>query len=296
MARIHDMASEGHPSLAPHLPQTAAKSATDNPDLVKASHTYDKRVAKPGGGYNYIYAKDAHHHAKKEAHHRDMAKISYHDAPNSLTALEGLPEGTSFKEARSHHDEMSESHRQSKISFAGEHGGKVLGTTRRDGHEMTIEEHGEHPTKEGKTRISARTEIPHVHKTPHIVRYDQKVMVKDSHNTDTGMVTYTEHDPESHLIDTDQRLRDGGFRTSYTQDRRTPGKFEVTGSPILRAGGELPHTINDPHHGELKVLSHNSDSGKTIYSVGGKIPMAKSDFGIKYKTSIAQTYQGENNE
>jgi len=142
----------------------------------------------------------------------------------------------------------------------GSRGGKVVGHTS-SGKPIYAKKAGTHPHW-GKGAIDAETEKGHEHLAPEVVKHDGKAYVKASHNSDTGAVSYHEHDPDRHVIDSGTGRSFSNHREDHPHAKG--GLFVVSGQPKGR-GGDLPKVIDDPAHGKLSVRSHNSDTGKTHY-------------------------------
>lgn len=142
----------------------------------------------------------------------------------------------------------------------GSRGGNVVGHTS-SGKPIYASKVGVHPHWR-RSAISAKTEKGHEHLAPHVVKHGGKTYVKAGHNSDTGSVSYHEHDAERHVIDSNSGRSFANHREDHPYARG--GLFVVHGQPKGR-GGDLPEVINDPAHGKLSIRSHNSDTGKTHY-------------------------------
>ena len=170
----------------------------------------------------------------------------------------------------------------------GSRGGTIVGHTT-SGKPIYKQAGGDHPsythskTGEKLKAIHTTTEKGHEDKAPSMVRHEGKNYVKAGHNSDSGSVSYHEHDPGKHLIDPDKGTAIHATQLS-TRDSIAAGVggkmgnlFHAQGTPEdSSGGGNLPREINDPVHGRMRVRGYNSDKGTTTYHNADKNPGWKS--------------------
>jgi len=143
-------------------------------------------------------------------------------------------------------------------SGEGSRGGHVIGHTK-TGHPIY---YGAMTRVRGERQLYGKTHPEHVQHAPHVIEHEGKKWVRAGHNSDTGGVSYDEHNPEHHVIDPGQ-----GYGDRYVPTTTHPGgkrAFHLGGLP-KKAGGNIPDEINDPNHGTLKLRGYNSDSGQSVY-------------------------------
>ena len=143
-------------------------------------------------------------------------------------------------------------------SGEGSRGGHVIGHTK-TGHPIY---YGAMTRVRGERQLYGKTHPEHVQHAPHVIDHEGKKWVRAGHNSDTGGVSYDEHNPEHHVIDPGQ-----GYGDRYVPTTTHPGgkrAFHLGGIP-KKHGGNIPDEIHDPHHGTLKLRGWNSDSGQSVY-------------------------------
>lgn len=123
--------------------------------------------------------------------------------------------------------------------------------------------------------LYGQTALGHEHEAPKLVNHEGRNYVKAAHNSDTGTVSYHEHDPGRHLVDhkTGVAVHASEIPPQHMKEMGAKGKgFVVHGNTPADATptGSLPREINDSAHGKLRVRGHNSDTNTTIYHQADK--------------------------
>lgn len=139
--------------------------------------------------------------------------------------------------------------------------GLTIGTTK-TGEPMHFVAAGENAI-DGLGELNLTTTAGHEHESPAALEHEGKSYVRSSYNTDSQGVTYHEYNPERHYMSADKTV--AGTKVVLPATPPYGHKIQINSLPKSQ-GGVLPEKFTDATDGPLKVLSHSTDSGSTVYT------------------------------
>jgi len=235
-----------------------ATPATGKPKLLATKACGPKSIGTTRSGKDVFGMPSHSGHWKYTAEDHDDAARIHEEAGRGMQAAQHRHKA---RKLRSNGHDTSGTF--AKSEGEGSRGGQVIGHTK-SGH--PIYRGGMTHSSRGR-QLYGKTDKDHVHESPHLIEHEGKTWVRAGHNSDTGGVSYDEHDPSRHVID---KQHDYGDTYQATQ---VGGKrvLHLRGLP-KKVGGNIPTEINDPHHGHLTVRGHNSDTNTSTYHPAAENP------------------------